>query len=297
MLSSEYSFEHAVTTKQFFNALRAHVVRSRTTITVVFLGLYNANEFDIDTLPEAEEIISDYLVNATRKSDFVFKFSGQSQWFIILTQTGEREAAAFLRRLFMSIKNNGIPSLENHEPLFSASVAEIGNDEGTFEELIADGISVLAESLSKGPAQIEYISTYKKRPLEKIRVSILEENPIFRNVLYRAIVNLDLDHFETEIKEFRDGYDFLESGWYLSSHTHLIIMNDILPRQSGLDVLHKLRMMPNNQKFIIFMMTKGSTEEDMIYAFESGADNYFVKPFNLRLLEVEIKRTFERLWS
>ena len=297
MLSSEYSFEHAVTTKQFFNALRAHVVRSRTATTVVFLGLYNANEFDIDALPEAEEIISDYLVNATRKSDFVFKFSDQSQWFIVLTQTGEREAAAFLRRLYMSIKNKGIPSLENHKPLFSASVAEIGNDEGTFEELIADGMSVLAESLGKGPEQIEYISTYKKRPLEKIRVSILEENSIFRNVLYRAIENLDLDHFETEIKEFRDGYEFLESGWYLSSHTHLIIMNDVLPRQSGLDVLHKLRMMPNNQKFIIFMMTKGSTEEDMIYAFESGADNYFVKPFNLRLLEVEIKRTFERLWS
>ncbi|MGI6508409.1 MAG: hypothetical protein ACOX4A_08535 [Saccharofermentanales bacterium] len=59
---------------------------------------------------------------------------------------------------------------------------------------------------------------------------------------------MDLGHFEAEIKVFQDGYEFLESTWYLSSHTHLIIMNDILPRQSGLDVLHKVRMMPNNQK-------------------------------------------------
>jgi len=51
----------------------------------------------------------------------------------------------------------------------------------------------------------------------------LEENAIFRNVLHRTIENLDMGHFETEIKEFEDGYEFLESNWYLSSHIHLII--------------------------------------------------------------------------
>jgi DNA-binding response OmpR family regulator len=125
----------------------------------------------------------------------------------------------------------------------------------------------------------------------------LEENAIFRNALYRTIDNINLDNFEVEIKEFEDGYEFLESNWYLSNQTHLIIMNDILPRQSGLDVLHRIRALPNNKRFIVFMMSKRSSEEDMIYAYESGADNYYIKPFNLRLLEVEIKRTFERLWS
>ncbi|MGI6696561.1 MAG: response regulator [Christensenellales bacterium] len=293
---SEYSFEHAIT-KQIFNALRAHVVRSRAAITVVFLGLCNESEFDTEKLPEAAERITNFLKNKTRKTDFVFKFSGQLKWFIILSQSGEREAAAFLRRLYMSVKTTDTPVFENHELLFSAGVAEIGNDEGAFEELIADGVSALAKSLSKGSEQIEYITAYKKRPVETVRVSILEENAVFRNVLYRTIDNLSLDHFETEIKEFQDGYEFLESNWYRSSHAHLVITNDILSRQSGLDVLHKLRMLPNNKRFIVFMMTKRSSEEDMIYAYESGADNYFVKPFNLRLLEVEIKRTFERLWS
>jgi DNA-binding response OmpR family regulator len=45
------------------------------------------------------------------------------------------------------------------------------------------------------------------------------------------------------------------------------------------------------------MMTKRSSEEDMIYAYESGVDSYFIKPFNLRLLEIEVKRTFERLYT
>lgn len=66
----------------------------------------------------------------------------------------------------------------------------------------------MAESLSKGPEQIEYRTTYKKRPLEMVRVSILEENAIFRNVLYQTLNNLDLDHFEMEIKEFQATFDY-----------------------------------------------------------------------------------------
>ncbi|NLZ66056.1 MAG: response regulator [Clostridiaceae bacterium] len=292
-----FEFEYPVTTKEFVNALRANVVRSRTAITVVFPGLYNVDKIDITKMPKIEEKITDFFRNETRKYDFVFKITGQPKWFIVLSQSGEREAAAFIRRLNMTIRDKGIPDLEDYELLFSASVAEIGNDEGTFEELLAEGMLVLEESLIKGPEQIEYITTFKKRPTETIRVSILEENAIFRNVLHRTIENLDMGHFETEIKEFEDGYEFLESNWYLSSHIHLIITNDILPRQSGLDVLHKVRMLPNTRRLFVFMMTKGSTEEDMIYAYESGADSYFIKPFNLRLLEVEIKRTLERLWS
>ncbi|HHW94497.1 MAG TPA: response regulator [Mogibacterium sp.] len=293
---SKYSYGHTVT-KQIINALKAHVVRSRTAIAAVFLGVYNESEFDVERLPETLEKITVFLKNETRNTDMVFSFAGKLKWLIILSQSGEREATAFLRRLYVSVKNNDILDLENQEILFSASVAEIGNDEGSFEKLVTEGTLALTESLSKGPEQIEYVTTFKKRPLETVKVSILEENDVFRKVLYRTIENLNLNNFETEIKEFQDGYEFLESDWYFSSHTHLIIMNDILPRQSGLDVLHKIRMLPNNKKFIVFMMTKRSSEEDMIYAYESGADNYFIKPFNLRLLEVEIKRTLERLWT
>ncbi len=293
---SEYSFEHSVTTKQIFDALKAHVMRSRTAITTVFLGLYGGSDTASAEIPDVEEITA-FLTNQTRKSDFVFKISNDPIWFMVLAQSGEREAAAFLRRLFRMVRTEGIPALNNQKLLFSASVAEIGNDEGTFEELIAVGALALKKSLSKGPEQIEYIASFKKRPSEKVRVSILEENAIYRDVLHRTLDNLDLGHFELEIKEFQDGYEFLESKWYLSSHTHLILMNDILPRQSGLDVLHEIRRLPNNKRIIVFMMTKRSSEEDMIYAYESGVDSYFIKPFNLRLLEIEVKRTFERLYT
>ena len=99
---SQYSFEDTIA-EQIFNALRTYVVRSRTVITAIFLGLYNENEFTIEETPETEEKITGFLKHTTRKSDFVFKFAGQTKWFIILSQSGER-GAAFLRRLYILVK-------------------------------------------------------------------------------------------------------------------------------------------------------------------------------------------------
>ncbi len=293
---SEYSFDQAISGR-LFNALREHVVRSRTTITAVFLGVYDESIFDTGEILDIEKKLMDFLETKIRKTDFIFKLSNRSQWFIILSQSGDKEATAFLQRLYLDIKNHGIPLLENKEISFSSSVAEIGNNDGDFEELLKDGNGFLNHSLSKGPWQIEYITAYKKKPMEKVRVSILEENEIFRNVLHTTLENLYIEDFEIDIRDFQDGYEFLQSDWYISSHTHIIIMNDILPRQNGLEVLHKIRMLPNSKRFVVYMMTKRNSEEDMIYAYESGVDNYLIKPFNLRLFEVQIKRTFKRLWT
>jgi len=55
-----FEFEYPVTTKEFVNALRANVVRSRTAITVVFPGLYNVDKIDITKMPKIEEKITDF---------------------------------------------------------------------------------------------------------------------------------------------------------------------------------------------------------------------------------------------
>ncbi len=158
-LISGYAFEHSIT-EQIFSALRAIAVRSGVAITTVFLALYNKSEFDAEELPEIAKKINVFLKNEIRKNDFVFEFSGQLKWFVILTLGGEKEASVFLRRLYTSAKNKDIPDLEDYKLSFSAAVVEIANNEGTFEELVEGGMKVLEESLSKGPEQIEYMSIF-----------------------------------------------------------------------------------------------------------------------------------------
>ena len=282
---------------QFFNVLKANVVRSRMSISAIFLTVYDQTIFEEEEIDRAQKEITVFLQHSIRQTDLLYKLSNQFEWCIFLAQSGEEEANAFLQRLFSIVKSKDNLIVGKDDISFSASIAEIANQNVNFEELIIKGKDALAYSIHKGAWQIESIVNFKERKVEKIKVSILEENNIFRHVLHSSLEDLSSNQYQLDIQSFQDGYEFLQSDWYSSGHTHIIIMNDILPRKNGLDVLHAIRKLPNNKRFIIFMMTKRKTEEDMIYAYETGVDEYLVLPFNLRLFEAQVKRTLERLWA
>ena len=136
---------------------------------------------------------------------------------------------------------------------------------------------------------------YKERKVETVKVSILDSNELFQEILKMSMERIVPSHAQLEIQLFSAGDEFLESNWFLSSHRHIIIMNDILPRKNGLEVLKTLRTLPNDKRFNILMMTKRNSEEDMILAYENGVDRFLVKPFSIKLLEAQVKRTMERL--
>jgi len=167
----------------------------------------------------------------------------------------------------------------------------------SFEEMLQAGKNGLAESVHAGAWHIDYLSTFKKKEVEEVKVSIVEPDEVVCRVIQQSLEQLSFDSFQLQIRSFVDGYDFLHSDWYASSHFHLIVLNDILPRKNGLDVLYTIRKLPNDQKFYIFLMTKSKSEDAIIYALESGADDYIERPFNIRLFEAKIKRVLNRLWQ
>lgn len=270
-------------------------MRTRSTITVIYLSVFDKSIFTEEDIVHAEKEITLFLQKEIRQTDIVFNMSNPFEWSIILSQSGEKEAQAFLERFYSDVQSNVIPLFKKYAATFSASIAEIGNSDVEFNDLIKKVSGSLGHE--KKEWHIEFVTDYKVKHLEKVRISILEEDEIFRKVLKKCLEDLSIDHFEIDIETFADGYSFLQSNRYLSSHTHIVIMNDILPKKNGLEVLSTLRNLPNNQKITIYMMTKRKTEEDMIYAYEHGVDQYLIKPFHLRLFEAQIKRTFERLWS
>ncbi len=282
--------------ERFFTILKANVVRARTPITAVFLTIYDRSVFRSEEEGQIETEISSFLQSQVRQTDMVSKLSEPYKWCILLSQSGEEEARAFVRRLYFAVEERAIPLFHRVEVSFTISVAEIGNSNVTFAQLLEHGKQALSNALAHQAWHIETIDMFKERSTEIVRVSILEDNGIFRNVLYAAFDNLVVTHFSLEVQTFSDGQEFTQSEWYKSSHTHLVIMNDILPRKNGIEVLHTLRKLPNNKKFLIIMMTKRKSEGEMIYAYENGVDEYVVKPFNLRLFEAKVKRILERLW-
>jgi len=218
---------------------------------------------------------------------------GDTGWGIIISQCGEKEATAFIQRVFEDIKNK--PAAIFSEAALICSVAEIVSDDVVFEELIAEGKRALRYSGELGPWNIEYISTYKVQKMEIVKVSIIDSNDLFQEALTMAMERIASPQSQLDIKTFKAGDEFLDSEFFLSSHNHIVIMNEILPRKNGFDILKTLRSLPNDKRFTIFMVTKRNSEEDMILAYRNGADEYLVRPFSIKLFEAQMKRIMERL--
>ncbi|WP_195892864.1 response regulator [Bacillus massiliigorillae] len=296
-IQNQLTFPHGFLGEQqlatFFKVLTANVGRSRSPITATILTLRNHEFLNENDYLQIEEEMGAFLQSKIRQSDVICQLANPFEWCIILTQSGEKEAIAFINRVQSDIQNKTNPLFIKYDFSILASVAEINNSDATFDEVIKTSRQLLSNSLDKS---ITFTSQFKERKIEHIKFSILEENEIFSQALYTTLDNLPINHFLLDIKIFRDGYEFLQSDWYHTSHTHIILVNDILPRKNGLEVVHRIRELPNHNKFIIFMMTKRKSEQDMIHAFESGVDEYLIKPFNIRIFEAQMKRVLERLW-
>jgi len=74
----------------------------------------------------------------------------------------------------------------------------------------------------------------------------------------------------------------------------LFILDWMLPDQSGLYLLRKIRSQEAFVKTPIMMLTARSAENDKVMAFESGTDDYLTKPFSPRELTVRVGALLRR---
>jgi two-component system, OmpR family, phosphate regulon response regulator PhoB len=74
----------------------------------------------------------------------------------------------------------------------------------------------------------------------------------------------------------------------------LIILDLNLPSISGVEVCRILRSRPDEGHLPIIMLTARSSEDDMVYGLEQGADDYVTKPFSLRELSARVQAVLRR---
>jgi len=119
-----------------------------------------------------------------------------------------------------------------------------------------------------------------------IRVLIIEDNP--------AIVENMTDFLEPKgyILDFAmDGIGGLHLA--LTQDYDVIVLDIMLPGMDGITLCRKLRLKSDIQVPVI-MLTARDTLEDKLLGFDSGADDYLVKPFALKELEARIKALTKR---
>jgi two-component system phosphate regulon response regulator PhoB len=74
----------------------------------------------------------------------------------------------------------------------------------------------------------------------------------------------------------------------------LVLLDWMLPGQSGIDFARRLRTDKRTRTVPIIMLTARSDEQDKLTGLDAGADDYITKPFSPRELNARIKAVLRR---
>ncbi len=118
-----------------------------------------------------------------------------------------------------------------------------------------------------------------------MRIVVVEDEIVIRE----AIVEM-LHITGHDVVEAGDGVQGL--GLATGQNVDLVLLDLMLPRMDGFEVLDELRKLRPSLPVII-LTAKGS-EEDVVRGLRSGADDYVVKPFGARELLARIDAVLRR---
>jgi len=297
------SVEEKLYDESVFNLLftmqAANLARFKQSFTLVFIAMHPPDGIDLHRDPEMQRLISGqvskYLNDQVRHSDVVFPFSQANQWVLLLPHAGEKEARFFISRLFAEAPSIAVGPYPPERIGLSASIVEVANSQARFEEVLKEGTKSLQLAVALGPFQTCTVDMFKKQEIERIRVSIIEDEAPARAIMHSLIQRTDIDHFELDMQTFEDGEQFLSSSWHQSGHTHLVILKDFLPKKNGVEVVQALRQKPNPKKYIIFMIANRQADDEAVHSYSIGVDKLITKPFNIGIFQAEIKSLLMRL--
>lgn len=108
----------------------------------------------------------------------------------------------------------------------------------------------------------------------------------------RELVRYALRSQNFQAEAFPDGTAFWKA--LEEKMPDLVLLDIMLPGESGLDILKKLRGQAATSSLPIIMLTARTSEYDVVTGLDAGADDYISKPFGIMELLSRVKAVLRR---
>ncbi len=118
-----------------------------------------------------------------------------------------------------------------------------------------------------------------------MKILLAEDN---RELAYAVKRILEINQYDVGLAF--DGVAALEK--YEDDEYDLVILDVMMPRQNGFEVVQKLRK--NGVNTPIMMLTARAETDDKVLALDSGADDYLTKPFQTKELLARVRALLRR---
>ena len=109
------------------------------------------------------------------------------------------------------------------------------------------------------------------------------------------LVKVNLELLGHQVSTVNDGIKGLALAQ--QNRPDLIVLDVMMPDLDGFTVCQRLRQNPGTNPIPILMLTALGMTKDKVTGFDSGADDYLVKPFEIPELQVRIRALLRRSGS
>lgn len=107
------------------------------------------------------------------------------------------------------------------------------------------------------------------------------------------LVEVNLARAGYDVVVAYDGVEALEV--FAKEKPDMVVLDVMMPRMDGFEVLKKLQADPNSQDVPVIMLTAKAQDADIFRGWSSGVSSYLTKPFNPRELLTFVERIFQSL--
>ncbi|MBV8664964.1 MAG: response regulator [Burkholderiaceae bacterium] len=122
---------------------------------------------------------------------------------------------------------------------------------------------------------------------DKTTILVVEDEPAIVELVSFALREAGWN--PVAVNNAGDAWDFIQRRL-----PHMILLDWMLPDQTGLRLLSRIRADRNFNELPVIMLTAKSMEEDKIAGLDNGADDYITKPFSPRELTARINALLRR---
>lgn len=186
-------------------------------------------------------------------------------------------------------------SRQNRLPLLFTKAARLGIEAGELAELCAridvewrewgdllgvptpHLLSISSSPRSPGEPNASPALSGAGNAVAPLRILAIDDDPVLRTLLEKLLA---LKGYQVRIAA--DGKEGLRLA--VEFAPQIIITDWMMPEMDGLAMCRALRGSEEGERVYVILLTAQETEDRLVEAFDAGADDYIVKPFNKRVL-------------